>query len=110
MASKKEAPKKEEKKVVEKAAKAPKFDVYVSTNQVKAKVFEKGDEHGIMHVGGLDASLAKDQSELIPYIEINSSNGERQVMQFGKGYIVEHPSGSIELMSKELFESCYKKS
>ena len=108
MASKKQAPKKEAKKEVEKVAEKPKFDTYVSKQKVKAKIFEQGDEDGIMHIGGLDASLAKDDSELIPYININDQ--ERQVMQFGQGYLVEHESGSLELMSKDLFETCYKKS
>ena len=83
----------------------PKFDEYRSTLKVKAKVFEKGDEDGIMHVGGLDASKAKDASELIPFIYIGDGQQSKEMMQFGDGYLVVFPNGVSRLMQKKEFEN-----
>jgi hypothetical protein len=97
--SKAAKPAKEEVEVTEK-----KYGVYRSTLEVKAKIFEQGDEDGIMHVGGLDVSLAKDDSEKIPYIEVA---GDRKCMQFGNGYIVEFSDGRRELVETEWFKKSF---
>lgn len=92
-------PAKEEVEVTEK-----KYSVYRSTLEVKAKIFEQGDEDGIMHVGGLDVSLAKDDSEKIPYIITPEG---RDCMQFGNGYIVEFSDGRRELVETERFKKSF---
>ncbi len=99
--SKAAKPAKEEVEVTEK-----KYGIYRSTLEVKAKIFEQGDEDGIMHVGGLDVSLAKDDSEKIPYIE---TLGNRDCLQFGKGYIVEflHDGGHRALIDTERFNAMF---
>ncbi len=81
-----------------------KYIIYRSTLEVKAKIFEQGDEDGIMHVGGLDVSLAKDDSEKIPYIL--TSDG-RDCLQFGNGYIVEYPNGCKALIETERFKTMF---
>jgi len=106
MATKKkeEKPKAVEPKKEQSSA-LPKLDEYRSTLKVKAKVFEKGDEDGVMHIGGLDASKAKDESELIPFIYINDGQQSKDMMQFGEGYLVVFPSGVSRLMEKKDFEN-----
>lgn len=80
------------------------FTEYRSTLKVKAKVFEKGDEDGFSHVGGLDVSKAKDKSEIIPFIYIGDGQQSKEVMQFGDGYLVVFPNGTSRLMEKKEFE------
>ena len=97
--------KKEESPKQEKAESAlQKFGEFRSTLKVKAKVFEKGDEDGIMHIGGLDASKAKDESELIPFIYIGDGQQSKEMMKFKEGYLVVFPSGVSRLIEKKEFE------
>jgi hypothetical protein len=102
MAKKEEKPKAPKQEKAESALQ--KFGEFRSTLKVKAKVFEKGDEDGIMHIGGLDASKAKDESELIPFIYIGDGQQSKEMMKFKEGYLVVFPSGVSRLMEKKEFE------
>ena len=80
--------------------KKAKFENYVRTERIRAKLFEIGDEDGFSHISGFDASKATSQEELIPYVE---DSGDKKTMHFGQGYIVIDEQGNKSLMSKAEF-------
>ena len=99
--------KKEEKKQ-ETEAPAKKWDNFEQVIKVKAKIFDKGDEHGMAHRSGLDASKESNPDNLIPFIHAEGVG--TMVMDFGDGYIVEDSEGRFCLEEKEKFEARFKKS
>lgn len=111
MATKKakaESKPKAEKKAEPKKAEKSKFEKFQSTKVVEAKLFEKGDEDGFMHVGGFVASQM-DEKDTIPFICPNSGVEEERVIgRFKETYLIVD-NGVKSLMSKEEFESCFSK-
>jgi|SaaInl74LU_5_DNA_1037368.scaffolds.fasta_scaffold00183_40 hypothetical protein len=77
---------------------------------VKAKLFEKGDEDGMIHKDGIlgvmqDAKYGL-KPDLVPYISTLKNQHHRG--EFGKHYLCVGIKGEKWLVEKEIFESTYE--
>lgn len=77
---------------------------------VKAKLFEKGDEDGMIHRDGMLGAM-KDvkyglQSDLVPYI--STLENQYHLGEWGKHYLCVGINGEKWLVDKEIFEKTYE--
>lgn len=77
---------------------------------VKAKLFEKGDEDGMIHrdgvLGAMEDAKYGLQPELVPYISTLENKHHRG--DFGKNYLCIGVKGEKWLVDKEIFELTYE--
>ena len=83
---------------------------YRKTATVKAKIFEKGDEDGMIHRDGMLGAMedAKNgcQPDLVPYISTLENQYHRG--EWGKHYLCVGINGEKWLVDKEIFERTYE--
>jgi hypothetical protein len=83
---------------------------YRKTATIKAKLFEKGDENGMIHKedmpGAIEDVKNRLQPDLIPYI--STLENQYHKGEFGKYYLCVGVKGEKWLVEKEIFESTYK--
>ena len=86
------------------------YKVYRKTATVKAKLFEEGDEDGIIHKDGLHGAMLDAKygmkPELVPYISTLENQYYRG--EFGKHYICIGVDGERWLVDKDIFERTYE--
>jgi hypothetical protein len=79
---------------------------YRKTATVKAKLFEKGDEDGLINSDlFLDAKYST-KTEPVPFIKTLENNYHKG--EFGKHYLCVGIKGEKWLVEKEIFESTYE--
>lgn len=83
---------------------------YRKTATVKAKLFEEGDEDGMIHRGGMLGAMEDArygfQPDLVPYI--NTLENQFHKGDFGKHYLCVGIQGEKWLVDKDIFESTYE--
>lgn len=81
---------------------------YKKIKTVKAKIFEKGDEDGILHRYGEDAKNIENGCgpDLVPYISTLENQQFRG--EWGKNYLCVGINGEKWLVAKEIFEGTYE--
>lgn len=83
---------------------------YRKTATVKAKIFEKGDEDGFIHRGGIigamESAKYKMNPDLVPYVKTL----ENQMLEgdFYKHYLCVGINGEKWLVEKSIFEKTYE--
>jgi len=86
------------------------FKEYRKTATVKAKMFEKGDEDGMIHkdgmLGAMEDSKYGFQPDLVPYVLTMENQYHKG--EFGKHYLCIGIKGERWLVDKEVFESTYE--
>lgn len=84
--------------------------VYRKTATVKAKIFEKGDEDGMIHrdgiLGAMEDAKYGLQPDLVPYI--STLENQYHKGEFGKHYLCVGINGEKWLVDKEIFERTYE--
>ena len=84
--------------------------VYRKTATVKAKIFEKGDEDGMIHrdgmLGAMEDAKYGLQPDLVPYI--STLENQYHKGEFGKHYLCVGINGEKWLVDKEIFEQTYE--
>lgn len=77
---------------------------------VKAKLFEKGDEDGMIHrdgiLGAMEDAKYGLQTDLVPYI--STLENQHHIGEFGKHYLCVGVKGERWLVDKEIFELTYE--
>lgn len=77
---------------------------------VKAKLFEKGDEDGMVHRYGISGAMEDAkygvESNFVPYISTLENQFHRG--EFGKHYLCIGVKGEKWLVEKEIFETTYE--
>ena len=77
---------------------------------VKAKLFEKGDEDGMIHrdaiLGAMEDAKYGLQPDLVPYI--STLENHHHIGEFGKSYLCVGVKGEKWLVEKEIFELTYE--
>lgn len=83
---------------------------YRKTATVKAKIFEKGDEDGMVHrdgmLGAMEDAKYGLQPDLVPYI--STLENQYHKGEFGKHYLCVGINGEKWLVDKEIFERTYE--
>ena len=83
---------------------------YRKTATVKAKIFEKGDEDGMIHrdgmLGAMEDAKYGLQPDLVPYI--STLENQYHKGEFGKHYLCVGINGEKWLVDKEIFELTYE--
>ena len=83
---------------------------YRKTATVKAKIFEKGDEDGMIHrdgmLGAMEDAKYGLQPDLVPYI--STLENQYHKGEFGKHYLCVGINGEKWLVDKEIFERTYE--
>ena len=83
---------------------------YRKTATVKAKIFEKGDEDGMIHrdgmLGAMEDAKYGLQPDLVPYI--STLENQYHKGEFGKHYLCIGINGEKWLVDKEIFELTYE--
>lgn len=86
------------------------FKEYRKTATVKAKLFEKGDEDGMIHqegiVGAIEDSFAGRKPKLVPYV--STLENQYHKGEFGRQYLCIGVKGEKWLVDKDIFESTYE--
>jgi hypothetical protein len=86
------------------------FKEYRKTATVKAKLFEKGDEDGMIHKDGMLGAMEDVrygcQPDLIPYI--STLENQYHKGEFGKNYLCVGINGERWLVDKDIFERTYE--
>lgn len=87
-----------------------KFKEYRKTATVKAKMFEKGDEDGMIHrdgiLGARGDKMAGRKPDLVPYV--STMENQYHKGEFGKHYLCIGIKGERWLVDKDVFESTYE--
>ena len=77
---------------------------------VNAKLFEKGDEDGMIHkdgmIGAMEDAKYNFQPDLVPYISTLENQFHRG--EFGKHYLCVGINGEKWLVDKDIFEKTYE--
>lgn len=77
---------------------------------VKAKLFEKGDEDGMIHREGMLGAMEDDRygckPDLVPYISTLENQFHKG--EFGKHYLCVGIDGEKWLVDKDIFERTYE--
>jgi hypothetical protein len=77
---------------------------------VNAKLFEKGDEDGMIHkngmLGAMEDAKYNIKSDLIPYISTLENNHHKG--EWGKNYLCVGINGEKWLVDKDIFEKTYE--
>lgn len=85
------------------------YQQYRKTATVKAKLFEKGDEDGFVHRGGMLDAMQDDklglQPDLVPYVSTLENQYHRG--EFGKQYVCVGVNDERWLVDKNIFEKTY---
>lgn len=83
---------------------------YRKTATVKAKIFEKGDEDGMIHrngiLGAMEDAKYGCQPDLVPYI--STLENQYHKGEWGKHYLCVGINGEKWLVDKEIFERTYE--
>ena len=83
---------------------------YRKTATIKAKIFEKGDEDGMIHrdgmLGAMEDARYGLQPDLVPYI--STLENQYHKGEFGKHYLCVGTNGERWLVDKEIFERTYE--
>lgn len=83
---------------------------YRKTATIKAKIFEKGDEDGMIHrdgmLGAMEDAKYGLQPDLVPYI--STLENQYHKGEFGKHYLCVGINGEKWLVDKEIFERTYE--
>ena len=83
---------------------------YRKTATVKAKIFEKGDEDGMIHrdgmIGAMEDAKYGLQPDLVPYI--STLENQYHKGEWGKHYLCVGINGEKWLVDKEIFERTYE--
>lgn len=83
---------------------------YRKTATVKAKIFEKGDEDGMIHrdgmIGVMEDAKYGCQPDLVPYI--STLENQYHKGEWGKHYLCVGINGEKWLVDKEIFELTYE--
>lgn len=83
---------------------------YRKTATVKAKIFEKGDEDGMIAKDGMidamESARHGTKTELVPYITTLENQFHKG--EFGKHYVCIGVKGERWLVDKNIFESTYE--
>lgn len=83
---------------------------YRKTATVKAKIFEKGDEDGMIHrdgmLGAMEDAKYGLQPDLVPYISTLENQFHRG--EWGKHYLCVGINEEKWLVEKEIFERTYE--
>ena len=83
---------------------------YRKTATVKAKIFEKGDEDGMIHrdgmLGAMEDAKYGLQPDLVPYI--STLENQYHKGEWGKHYLCVGINGEKWLVDKEIFERTYE--
>jgi hypothetical protein len=83
---------------------------YRKTATVKAKLFEQGDEDGMIHKEGMLGAMedAKNgfKPDLVPYISTLENQFHKG--EFGKHYVCVGVEGERWLVDKDIFEKTYE--
>ena len=83
---------------------------YRKTATVKAKIFEKGDEDGMIHrdgmLGAMEDAKYGLQPDLVPYI--STLENQYHKGEWGKHYLCVGINGEKWLVEKEIFEQTYE--
>lgn len=86
------------------------FKEYRKTATVKAKIFEKGDEDGMIHrdgmIGAMEDAMYDIQPDLVPYVSTLENQFHKG--EFGKQYICVGVKGERWLVDKDIFERTYE--
>lgn len=87
-----------------------KYKEYRKTATVKAKLFEKGDEDGMIHPDGMLGAMEDAKyginPELVPYIK--TLENQYHMGKFGEHYVCVGIKGERWLVDKAIFESTYE--
>lgn len=82
---------------------------YRKTATVDAKLFEKGDEDGMIHredlLGAMEDAKYGITPDLVPYI--STLENQYHKGEFGKHYVVTGIDGERWLVEKDIFERTY---
>ena len=83
---------------------------YRKTATIKAKIFEKGDEDGMIHrdgmLGAMEDAKYGLEPDLVPYI--STLENQYHKGEFGKHYLCVGINGEKWLVDKEIFELTYE--
>lgn len=83
---------------------------YRKTATVKAKLFEKGDEDGMIHkdgmLGAMEDAKYGFEPDLVPYVSTLENQFHRG--EFGKHYLCVGINGEKWLVEKSIFEATYE--
>lgn len=83
---------------------------YRKTATVKAKIFEKGDEDGMIHrdgiIGAVEDAKYRCQPDLVPYI--STLENQYHKGEWGKNYLCVGINGERWLVDKDIFERTYE--
>ena len=83
---------------------------YRKTATIKAKIFEKGDEDGMIHrdgrLGAMEDAKYGLEPDLVPYI--STLENQYHKGEFGKHYLCVGINGEKWLVDKEIFERTYE--
>ncbi len=83
---------------------------YRKTATVKAKLFEKGDEDGMIHredmLGAMEDAKYECKPDLVPYI--STLENQYHKGEFGKHYLCVGIDGEKWLVDKDIFERTYE--
>lgn len=83
---------------------------YRKTATVKAKIFEKGDEDGMIHrdgmLGAMENAKYGFQPDLVPYI--STLENQYHKGEWGKHYLCVGINGEKWLVDKDIFERTYE--
>ena len=83
---------------------------YRKTATVKAKIFEKGDEDGMIHrdgmLGAMEDAKYSCQPDLVPYI--STLENQYHKGEWGKHYLCVGINGERWLVDKDIFERTYE--
>lgn len=86
------------------------YQEFRKTSTVKAKLFEKGDEDGMIYRNVMQEAMETDKYglplDLVPYISTLENQFHRG--EFGKHYICVGVKGEKWLVDKDIFESTYE--
>lgn len=86
------------------------YQEFRKTATVKAKLFEKGDEDGMIHRNGMQEAMEEAKygfhPDLVPYISTLENQFHRG--EFGKHYICVGVKGEKWLVDRGIFEATYE--
>ena len=86
------------------------YKEYRKTATVKAKLFEKGDEDGMIHkdgmLGAMEDARYGFQPDLVPYISTLENQFHKG--EFGQHYVCVGVKGERWLVEKSIFEATYE--
>jgi len=87
-----------------------KYQEYRKTATVQAKLFEPGDEDGMIHreglAGAMEDSKYRCKPDLVPYVSTLENQFHKG--EFGKHYLCVGVKGERWLVDKEIFEATYE--